>query len=1027
MNYTRINNLIGWGVFGIALVVYLLTMAPTASYWDCGEFIACSNELEVPHPPGAPFFLLLGRIFAMFAFSPDNVAFMLNLMSVLSASFTVLFTFWITTYLGRKLMVGREGQPNFPQTIAIMGAGVVAGLANTFADSFWFNAVEAEVYALSSFFTAIVVWLAFKWEARADEPDNERWLILIAYLMGLSIGVHLLNLLAIPAIAFIVYFRKFDFSWRGFIVTGAIAVAILGVIQTGIIISTFDLAWAFEKALVGTQYANGVEKGGLGLPIGTGLVLSFALLFGAIIAGVIYSIRTKNHALNTAMLMVVVIFIGFSSYLMIPIRSQANPPIDENNPEDSQSFISYMKREQYGNRPLFRGPLYNARPVGLEEVGTEYVLEEDADRYTELGPKRQYRYADKDLKLFPRMYDGNRPASWKPDYGPWTYANFVTRSGDPSTPSDDKPTNGEDLKFFFQYQVIHMYWRYFMWNFAGREGDAQDSGWESGLEFGKIVAMPDFMKDAPAKNHFFMLPFLLGLLGLSWHASRSGKDATIVGLLFFFTGLAIIIYLNQYPNQPRERDYSFAGSFQTFAIWVGLGTIALYQLLEKYLKGAAAYLATGIALVGPILMGAQGWDDHSRAGRYVAPESAYNLLNSCAKNAVLFTNGDNDTFPLWYLQEVEGIRTDVRVLCLSYVNTDWYIDQMKRQMNESPALPITLERKDYVGQAKQSRSFGNRNTIEVNLPADAQQLLDQGIIYEADVPFVESPMQWTIRTRGGQRNKYLELKDILILNLLENVSRDGWSRPVYFANTVTPSSFLGLDEYLRLEGLAYRVLPVKRPKSNDPYDPFQGYLDTERMYTNMVETFKYTNLDLPDVYYDENVMRMLSNYHNTFYRLANGYMRQVSELQQANNQLNRAMQSDTIAVPVPDPEARIAANNTRIEELKTKGLEVMNFAEEQFPYTVATPDPYLIVRAGVMYDRLGDTEKAQQYFDFAADRSIGTLQYYTDSGEPFFRAREFVYPVRLLQQHYAQNQMQEQLENLQTRLQSIDPQLLQSR
>lgn len=1025
MNYSRINNLIGWGMFLIALVVYLLTMAPTASYWDCGEFIACANELEVPHPPGAPFFLLLGRIFAMLSFGDvSNVAFMLNIMSVLSASFTVLFTFWITTHLGRKMLVGMDGSPNSPQTIIIMGAGLVAGLANTFADSFWFNAVEAEVYALSSFFTAIVVWLGFKWEMRADEPGNERWLILIAYLMGLSIGVHLLNLLAIPAIAFIYYFRKYDFNWRGFIITGAISVAILGVIQTGIILNTFDLAWAFEKVMVGTVLPSG-NTTGMGLPIGTGLVLFFILLFGAIVGGIWYSVKTKNVPLNTVLMGLAVIYIGFSSYMMIPIRSQANPPIDENNPEDSRSFISYMKREQYGDRPLLKGPLYNAQPIDLEETGTEYVLEKGADRYTELGPKRQYEYAEKDKKLFPRMYDAARPASWSPDYGPWTYANFVSRSGDPKNPRDDKPTGAEDLSFFWNYQVVHMYWRYFMWNFTGREGDTQDMGWESGFNFAEISLMPDFIKDAPAKNHFFYLPFLFGMLGLFWHANKRGEDAAVVGLLFFFTGLAIIIYLNQYPNQPRERDYSFAGSFQTFAIWVGLGAIALYELLEKYLKGATAYLVTGLALVGPILMGAQGWDDHSRAGRYVAPESAFNLLNSCAKNGILFTNGDNDTFPLWYLQEVEGIRTDVRVLCLSYVNTDWYIDQMKEKMNESPALPITLGREDYVGQAKQSRSFGNRNNFTVSLPVDASSLLQKDIIYEDDLPFVESPMKWTVPTRGGKGRKYLELKDILILNLLENVARDGWDRPVYFANTVTPSSFLGLDDYLRLEGLAYRVLPVKRPKSNDPYDPFDGTLDVERMYTNMVETFKYTNLNLEGVYYDENVMRMLSNYHNTFYRLANGYMREVDRLSRENSQLRQQIEAGTVNADTA--RQVIAANKASSDEFRAKGVEVMLFAEEKFPYTIATPDPYMIVRAGIMFDRLGEKEKALEYYSFAQDRVLRTLQYYSDVNKPFYRTREYVYPIRLLQRQYQQNGYQDKLTELDSGLQNIDQQMLNLR
>jgi len=1025
MNYSRINVIAGWGTFAIALVVYLMTMAPTASYWDCGEFIACANELEVPHPPGAPFFILLGRIFAMFAFgSETSVAFMLNLMSVLAASFTILFTFWITTHLAKKLLVGLKGTPNSSQSLVIVGAGLVAGLANTFADSFWFNSVEAEVYALSSFFTAIVVWLMFKWENHADEPRNERWLILIAYLMGLSIGVHLLNLLAIPAIAFIFYFRKYDFSWKGFVITGAISVAILGIIQTGIIIYTFDMAWAFEKFLVGTQYANEAVKGGLGLPIGTGLVLFFILLSGSLIAGIWYSSKTKNLALNSALMAVAVIFVGFSSYLMIPIRSKADSPIDENNPENSQTFISYMKREQYGNRPLLRGPLYNAQPVGLEETGTEYVLEEGADRYTELGPKRQYRYADKDMKLFPRMYDAARPQSWSPDY-PHTYSNYVNRTGDPKIPSDDKPTGGEDLTYFFKYQIGHMYLRYFMWNFVGREGDTQDDGWESGFNFGELSQMPDFIKDSPGKNHFYYLPFLFGLLGLFWQASKRGDDAAVIGLLFFFTGLAIVIYLNQYPNQPRERDYSFAGSFQTFAIWIGLGTVAVYDMLEKYLKKAAVYLAIGLTLIAPILMGAQGWDDHTRAGRYIAPESARNLLESCAPNAVLFTNGDNDTFPLWYLQEVEGVRSDVRVLCLSYVNTDWYIDQMKKDMNESPALPITLNRKDYVGQAKQSRSFGAKNTIPVELPANGQKLLSDGTIYAEDLPNVVSPMRWNVPTRGGQGRKYLELKDLLILNLLENVAKGGWERPIYFANTVTPSSFIGLNSFLRLEGLAYRILPVKETRANDPYDPFKGSMDLERMYTNMTQKFQYTNLDNEDVYYDENVMRMLSNYHNTFYRLSNGYLREATELEQVNGRLRPLAAED--AANADSLNAIITANVEKIDGYKAKAIEVMEFAEEKFPYTVAVPDPYLIVRAGLMFDRLGAKEKAAEYYDYAQNISIGTLQYFSDVDKPFRRAREYVFPIQLLQQQYTRNQQQDKLDALNTAMQNIDPRLLQVR
>ncbi|MEZ4824733.1 MAG: DUF2723 domain-containing protein [Bacteroidia bacterium] len=1018
MTYNRINNYTGWGVFLIALVTYLLTMSPTASFWDCGEFIACSNELEVPHPPGAPFFLLVGRIFAMLAFDDvTKIAFMVNLFSVLSSAFTVLFTFWITTHLARRIVLKNGEEPANTQTFAIMAAGVVGGLTCTFADSFWFNAVEAEVYALSSFFTAIVVWLMFKWEDRADEPGNERYIILIAYLMGLSIGVHLLNLLTIPALAFVYYFRKYTFSVRGFFITGIVSVAILGIIQTVIILYTFDFAWGFEQIFSGIQYANGAAKSGMGLPVGTGLIVFLVLLFGGLAWLAYYSSKKNLLLLNTAILSTIVIYIGFSSYLMIPIRSNANPPIDENNPDNTQTFLSYMKREQYGNRPLFRGPLYNAIPVDLEEAGKEFILEPGADRYTEIGVKRQYVYRDADMKLFPRMYEKGRF-----NMGPHAYTAYVKNTGKPNDPNDDRPTGVEDLLFFFDYQVIHMYWRYFMWNFAGREGDTQDQNWESGLKFWKTAKMPDFMKNSPSKNHYFMIPFLLGLLGLGWQAYKNGGDATVIGLLFFFTGLAIIIYLNQYPSQPRERDYSFAGSFQTYAIWVGLGVIAIYQLLAGIIGGAAHYIAAGVGIIAPLLMGTQNWDDHSRAGNYVAPESAYNLLNSVAPNAVLFTNGDNDTFPLWYIQEVEGVRPDVRVLCLSYVNTDWYIDQMYQKVNESEPLPLSLKQKDYQGQANQSRSFGNRAKLPVSLPADGKTLLDQGLIYPTDLPFVQSPMSWEVPTRGSQNGKYLELKDILILNLLENVASGNWERPVYFANTVTPNSFLGLDPYLRLEGLAYRIIPVKKPRKNDPYDPFSGDLDLERMRKNMTEVFKYTNLDNPSVYYDENIMRMLGNYHNTFYRLANGYLRENQDLLSQNNTL-RAQNSGNATV-ADSVSKIIAANEQKIQENKTHAKEVMDFAETKFPVKVVTPDPYMIVRNGLIYDRLGEAEKRDELFDFGKKLALETLQYYSTNTDYFPKTREFFFPLQMLQQHYSQTGETEKLNTLSVEIQQLDPRLL---
>ncbi len=988
MNYNKINNISGWVVFGIAFLVYLLTMAPTASFWDCGEFIACANELEVPHPPGAPFFLLIGRIFAIFSFGDETlVALMLNIQSALTSAFTVLFTFWITTILAKKLLVSVEARPNKEQLIAIIAAGFVAAMANTFADSFWFNAVEAEVYAMSSFFTAIVVWLMFKWEARADQPGHQRWLILIMYLMGCSIGVHLLNLLTIPALAYIYYFRKYKFSWAGFIATGAVSVAILGIIQTGIIIYTFDLAWAFEKSLVGTQSASGATTTGLGLPLGSGMILFFLLLFGGMIASIWYTHKRRLVMANTFLIAMAAVYIGFSSYAMIPIRSNADTPIDENNPDNALTFLSYMKREQYGDRPLLYGPLYNVQPTS-QKTEKAFILRDGDDRYTESGNKVSYEYPSNQKKLFPRMYEPGRY-----NMGPHAYLNYVKNTGEKRngrdvTPYDDKPTAGEDMRYFFGYQVKHMYWRYFMWNFAGRENDFQDCDWESGLAFWKTSKQTQPVKDNRSKNHFYLLPFLLGLAGLGYQIFKRGNDAAIVGLLFFFTGFAIILYLNQYPMQPRERDYSFAGSFQTYAIWIGLGVIALYDWLRRLLNKNAVYAAVAIGLIPPMLMATQGWDDHSRHGRYVAPDSAYNLLNSLEKNAVLFTNGDNDTFPLWYIQEVENVRPDVRVLCLSYVNTDWYIEQMMRKMNESEALPITMKASEYVGQENQAL-FLRQEKLELRLPINKEELVSAGILYPKEADMIQgNTMQWTVPTRGSGGRRYLELKDRLIVNLVENVAKDGWERPVYFANTVAPNSFIGLRNNLRLEGLAYRIMPVVYPRTSDPYDPYDGSVDPERMYTNL-KNFRTRNLDNPNVYYDENIKRMVSNYHGVFYRLSNYYLREASELEaQQRAGLDSTTRASNPELADADPAA-----------LRERAKEVMTMVDERFPYTSCEPDPYIIVRAGIMFSRLGMEEKANEYLEYGYKVASETLKYYADVDDYFSKIDVYLYGMQMYAQH----------------------------
>ena len=999
MNYNKLNNITGWAVFAVSLVVYLMTMASTASFWDCGEFIACANELEVPHPPGAPFYLILGRVFAIFAFGDlEQVSVMLNIMSALSGAFTVLFTFWIITHLAKKMIGKAKEELGRSDLIAIMGAGLVGSLACTFADSVWWNAVEAEVYAMSSLFTAAVVWLMFKWEERSEEPGNERWIILIAYLIGLSIGVHLLNLLTVPAIAFIYYFKKYDFSWAGFIATGLISVAILGIIQTGIILYTFNFAWGFEKFFVGTLFNNGAVKSGMGMPFGSGIIFFFLLLFGALAYGIYYSDKKKKPLLNIALMSVAVIYIGFSSYAMIPIRSNANPPIDENNPDGSYSFLKYMEREQYGDRPLLYGPLYNARPVDYLEAGMEYVMDEEQGRYREIGLKRKYKYRDADKKLFPRMYY-DQQNRWR--QGPHAYVNYVSRKGDINRIDDDRPTPGEDFQFFMDYQVRHMYWRYFMWNFAGKEGDVQDMDWESGLDFNKNAAMPPEVKNDPAKNHYYMLPFLFGLLGLYWQARKQRNDAIIIGLLFFFTGLAIVIYLNQYPMQPRERDYSFAGSFQTYAIWIGLAVIAFYDLLKGFLKNNAAYAGVAIALVAPVLMGMENWDDHNRKGNYMAPDSAYNLLNSLAPNAVLFTNGDNDTFPLWYIQEVENVRPDVRVLCLSYVNTDWYIDQMYQKVNQSDPLPLSLKREQYAGQENQGWEMGSATSQKVRFPVDTLALKNNGIVSQQEMAKVQNPMEVTVPTRGGGNVRYLELKDRIVLNLLENVSKSGWDRPVYFANTVARNSYLGLDDYLRLEGMAYRVTPVKDPLPQDPYDFYVGGLEPEKMFKNLTETYRYRNLDKENIYYDENARRTLMNYHSISYRLANFHYNEAEKLKREKTALQAG--DGESAAPLLGDEVRVANLDESINFHMERAKAVMQNTLDKFPYDKVSPTAFIISRQGIMFDRLGMKEKAQECFDYTKELCMNALQYYNTTGADAPNRQDYETALRLIYQHYAQD------------------------
>ncbi|WP_242923261.1 glycosyltransferase family 117 protein [Pontibacter liquoris] len=939
-DYRKINNIVGWVVFLIAAVVYVLTLEPTASFWDCGEFIASSYKLLVPHPPGAPLFLLVGRMFSLFASDVTQVAWWVNLLSGLCSAFTSLFLFWTITILAKRIML-KEGQaPTAANILLIMASGVVGALAYTFSDSAWFSATEAEVYAMSSFFTAIVFWAMLKWEAKAGESTADKWLILIAYLVGLSIGVHLLNLVAIPALAFLYYFRLYKPTFWGGVIAFLISAVVIAVIMWGIIPGLPSMAGDVEVFFVNS----------LGLPFGSGVIVFVLIVVVAIIVGIRYSITKNNRILNTALLSLVFVLIGYSSYMMIPIRSSYEPTIDENDPDDILSVVAYLKREQYGDRPLIYGPQYNAQPVDQEEGAPRYL--KGKDKYIVTGHKIEPVYDSKDKTLLPRIYS-DQPQHIA-EYKKWV----DLREG-------EMPTFGQNLSFLFRYQLGHMYWRYFLWNFAGRESDVQNAGV---LWFGKDGPnIPDRVLESKARNCFYLLPLIVGILGLIYQVRKKERDAFVIGLLFFFTGIAIALYLNQPPTEPRERDYTFAGSFYAFSIWIGLGVLGVADLLEKVLKNnmAKAGLTTVLCLSVPLIMVAEGWDDHDRSGRYQSVDSAKNLLDSCAPNAILFTNGDNDTFPLWYAQEVEGYRTDVRVAVLSYLNTDWYIDQMKRQSYKSAPWPLSLENENYRQGTNDYLPYVERpqvaagidlkqfiKLVKENHPAlqvqygagttlltmpthnfflnvDKQKVQEMGFIPAEKQAEITDRMQWTIN------KSLLEKKHLIMLDLL---STNDWKRPIYFSTTVNSADFIGLSQYFQLDGLAFRVVPVKTASEEQ-----QGYVNKEVMYNNLMKKFSFRNFDDPNIFYDENYLRFSANARDKFAELAKAYLKD--------------------------------GNLAKAKEVTDYCFKVM--PGNSLPYDYYTPQFISIL------NQVGEKEKARQVLDEMAKSSQQALDYYFVKGSLF--------------------------------------------
>ena len=891
--YQLINNLAGWITFIIASVVYLLTIEPTASFWDCGEFIASGFKLEVGHPPGAPFFMLLVRFFTMFAPSNEMVPVFANALSAFASSFTILFLFWSITHLAKKSW--GETEFDLKKVILIVGSGLVGALAYTFSDTFWFSAVEGEVYATSSLFTALVFWAILKWENEANEPYSNRWIILIAYLMGLSIGVHLLNLLAIPAIVMVYYFKKYEPTPKGIIVALLLSGVLLLSVMYGIIHGAITIASKFELLFVN----------GFGLPYNSGLLFFCAAITALIVWGIIYTRKHQRVVLNTIVTAFGVILLGYSTYGVIVIRSSANPPMDQNSPDNMFSLLYYLNREQYGDRPLIHGQQFNAPLVDRTE-GKPFYIPKDG-KYEIASYRYNYKYDERFTMLFPRMYSSD------PDHIR-TYKSWTNFKGQPIRLTNQNgdvetryvPTFGENIAFFIRYQLGHMYWRYFMWNFAGRQNDIQGHGdilrgnWISGIPFiddarlGPQDNLPAHMKSNKARNRYYMLPFILGVLGLAIHYMRNRKDFWVVMLLFMLTGVAIVVYLNQTPYQPRERDYAYAGSFYAFAIWIGLGVIGLYELLRKLWDHQI--MATGtvaISMLGvPVLMASENWDDHDRSDRYISIDFAYNMLNSCEPNAILFTYGDNDTFPLWYAQEVEGYRTDVRVSNLSYIRADWYIDQMKRKAYNSEPLPLRMEHSKYVTGVREAVMVIDRikRPIELNqavdfmlmdedgakipspfdpsekinylpskslyLPINKEEILAKGVVSERYKHLIVDTMQWTL-------SKNVLLKDGL--SVFDLLGTNKWERPIYYGITVSSETYQNLDKFFMLEGMAYRIVPIESKSERGSY----GMVNTDAMYDVIMNKFQIRSVSNPNVYIDENSGRIVSNYRNVYGRLAN--------------------------------------------------------------------------------------------------------------------------------------------------------------
>jgi hypothetical protein len=986
MNYRKINNIAGWVTGAIALFVYLKTMEPTASFWDCGEFLSCAYKIEVGHSPGAPFFMLLQRFFGLFsgggaltAQPSHNAAWFINSLSAVTSALSILFLFWTITHFAKKLITDKNEEPNSNQTLAIIGAGLVGALAYTFSDTFWFSAVEAEVYGTSSFFTAITFWAILKWENVADNKYSDRWLILIAYLIGISVCVHLLNLLTIPALAMVYYYKRYEATTMGSIIAFIVGCVVLAFVQFGVIQYIPKLASAFDIFFTNS----------LGLPFDVGSITLLVLVIGLLVWLTFFAKRTGRYLLHTATLCILFIIIGYSSYLVAIIRSRADVPIDMTNPDNAFSFLDYVDREQFGQQPLVYGPDFTSTPSDIVKTGSIYsqTKHNGKDQYEVVGTKLEPVYDASQKRFFPRIYDNNEQAHIQ------FYREFLGLN------KGDQPTTSDNFKYFFGYQMNWMWWRYFMWNYAGRQndfegqGDPQNGNWISGIKFvdnnirglGDADKMGKGYSDNEARNQLYFLPMILGLLGLVFQFNRNKKDGIVVAVLFFFTGAAIGIYLNMPPLQPRERDYAFAGCTYTFAIWIGLGVLMVNDWMKRVTKGQmATYLTIALCiLLVPVLMASQEWNDHDRSRKTLAEAVAYNTLNSCAPNAVLFTYGDNQTYPLWYLQEVEGMRRDVRIINTSLLGIDWYVDQLNYKVNDADAVPMEWKKEAYVGdrrnyirfypnapQVQQDKYYNIKEVCDfinndankvalangesdVYLPTkklfaptmSKEELVKRGLINAADTARISTEMKFNFP-------KDVALKsDLAVMNIVAAVSAAGWNRPLYFDAGLRQGDYAGMADYMRMEGVLYRLMPYKYNDSVKINPQVYGTVDADKSYNLFMNKYVWGGAERNDVYFDEPNRHELITYRMDASFVANALIAQ-GQKQKAEALLDHVLKNITEHSYSYDYSAYfIAASYYRAGAVK-KGADltrkVVRNAEDNINWALSLPDDGKAAMAGDM-------------------------------------------------------------------------------